>query len=355
VIARDVDGRTKGSGFALMRQGFSFLGGMLAVAMLLTGCQPGPEVVVYAAHDRNLSESVLEAFTVETGIRVRALYDTEANKTTGLVNRLVAERSNPRADVFWNNEVGRTIQLKREGLLAPYRSREAEGRDPRYRDRDGYWTGFAARARVFIINSSEVTGDAWPRTLDDLADPRWRGRTAFANPHFGTTGTHFAALFTLWGEERFRDWLIRLRDNGAVLLPGNAQVRDKVAAGELAFGLTDTDDANGALLDGKPVVMGIPDQEAGDMGVFVIPNTVALIKDGPNPVEGKRLIDFLLSPAVEAMLAAGRGAQIPLRPGVQGPTNVPPLSEMKQLDVDYRELGAHFEAMLGVFRDTWPL
>lgn len=83
------------------------------------------QVVIYTSLDKVFSEPVLEAFEKETGIKVLAVYDSEATKTTGLVNRLIAEKSSPRADVFWNSETGRTIILKQKGVLAKYLSPSA--------------------------------------------------------------------------------------------------------------------------------------------------------------------------------------------------------------------------------------
>ena len=83
------------------------------------------EVVIYTALDRQYSEPILKQFEEATGIEVRPVYDTEAAKTVGLVNRLMAERDRPKCDVFWNNEILRSIQLKREGLTAPYVSPSA--------------------------------------------------------------------------------------------------------------------------------------------------------------------------------------------------------------------------------------
>jgi iron(III) transport system substrate-binding protein len=76
------------------------------------------EVVVYTSLDKVFSQPVLEAFEKQTGIKVLPVYDSEATKTTGLVNRLIAEKDSPQADVFWNSETGRTIVLKRKGVLA---------------------------------------------------------------------------------------------------------------------------------------------------------------------------------------------------------------------------------------------
>lgn len=327
---------------------------ILLIFVFLSGCSKNDQAVtVYVSHDRNLSEPVLEAFADATGIHVNAVYDIEANKTTGLVNRILSEKAYPHADVFWNNEIGRTLQLKQHGVLAPYLSATRHMRHVSYFDAEGYWTGFAARARVFVVNSQHVSRENAPGGLSDLTHPRWRGKVAIGNPHFGTTGTHFAALYVYWGETRFREWIRALRKNGVALLPGNAQVRDKVAMGQYYVGLTDTDDVNGAMLDGKPIYMVIPDQDKNGLGVFIIPNTVALVRGGPNSRNGMRLIDYLLSAEVEARLAKGRGAQIPLQPNVQGPDLLPPLSELQKMQVNYVEIGLLFEQMLQVFEEEW--
>jgi iron(III) transport system substrate-binding protein len=84
------------------------------------------EVVVYTSLDQLFSEPILREFQAQTGVEVKAVYDVEASKTTGLVNRLIAEKDRPRADVFWNSEVGRTLVLKDKGVLERYRSPSAE-------------------------------------------------------------------------------------------------------------------------------------------------------------------------------------------------------------------------------------
>ncbi|MEM7627730.1 MAG: extracellular solute-binding protein [Planctomycetota bacterium] len=281
---------------------------------MLCGCgdapsDEAPEVVVYTALDRVYAEPILLAFEEETGIRVRAKYDAEAAKTTGLINQIIARRDAPECDVLWNNEVVQTEHLATLGLLQPYASPSAERFAPQHRDPDHLWTGFAARARVIIYNTARLRADEVPRSLDAMTDPVWRGRCAIALPFFGTTLTHMAVLHEQWGAERLEGWLQACLDNGVAVAPGNGPVRDLVAAGEVAFGLTDTDDAHGAMVDGKPVAVVVPD--AG-YGPVLIPNSVGLIANAPNPDTGQKLIDYLLSAEVERKLAASRSAQIPL-------------------------------------------
>ncbi len=331
----------------------------LIVIFLVTSCDSKiPQVIIYTSVDRHISEPVFKHFEQTRNIKVKAVYDTEANKTTGLVNRLIAEQHQPRADVFWNSEIGRTLMLKERQVLDIYKAPDAKLRRSNFRDSEHKWTGLAARARVIIVNTKRIQGLDFPAHLDAFTDPVWRGQAAIANPHFGTTGTHFTALYSLWGKKRFNLWLNALKNNQVAILPGNAQVKNKVSTGEYAFGLTDTDDALAALAEGAPVKIIFPDQEhlikeKNDLGTFLIPNTIAMIKNAPHPEAARVFIDFLLAPQTEALLAAGPGGQIPLSPNVQGPANLPPISELKLTPVDYPLLAQNLEAMLASFRAVW--
>lgn len=294
------------------RFGLHFL--LIALALLaLTGCgESGATdnvVVVFTALDRVYSEPILKRFEERTGIKVLAKYDAEASKTTGLVNQIIARKDDPECDVFWNNELVQTRHLAGLGLLEPYDSPSAARFDPAYRDADHRWTGFAARARVFIYNTDLVSPENVPTSLADMADPKWRDQTAIALPFFGTTFTHMIVLRQAWGEQRLEQWLASIKANGVAVAPGNGSVRGLVAAGERAFGLTDTDDAYGAMLDGKPVAVAVPE---ADEGVVLIPNSVAIIAGCRHPEQAKQLIDYLLLAEVERALASARSAQVPL-------------------------------------------
>jgi iron(III) transport system substrate-binding protein len=292
-----------------------FIAPVCLVLLLYTqiGCgertAPANEVVVFTALDRVYSEPILKRFEQQTGIRVLAKYDAEAAKTTGLINQIIARRDDPQCDVLWNNEVVQTQHLAGLGVLEPYESTAASRFGPAFQDPRHRWTGFAARARVFIYNTELVGADEIPTSLADMADPKWQDRSAIAMPFFGTTFTHMSVLRQVWGDDRLIKWLTDIKANGVAIAPGNGSVRDLVASGERALGLTDTDDAHGAMLDGKPVAVVVPD--AGQ-GAVLIPNTVAIIAGCPHPEQARLLIDYLLSAEVERALAEARSAQIPL-------------------------------------------
>jgi iron(III) transport system substrate-binding protein len=270
-------------------------------------------VVVFTALDRIYSEPILKRFEQKTGIRVDPVYDAESAKTTGLINRLLARRDDPECDVLWNNEVVQTESLAQQDVLEPFRSPTAEGIPQTYKDVRGRWTGFAARVRVMVYNTQKMK-TAPAGDLAMFVDPAHFGRGVIALPYYGTTFTHIGVLHRRWGAARLRKWLLEAQRNQTAFAPGNGAACDLVASGERDFGLTDTDDAHSALLQGKPIGVVIPD--AGD-GAILIPNTVGLIRRAPHAEEGKLLIDYLLSAEVERELANGPSAQIPLRIDLQ--------------------------------------
>ena len=135
-----------------------------------------------------------------------------------------------------------------------------------------------------------------------------------AKPLFGTTATHAACLFAAWGDEKAREFFDKLKANEVKILSGNKQVAQAVSSGEIDFGITDTDDAYEEIQAGRPVEIIYPDQGQGQIGTLYIPNTLAVIKGSPHAAEARRLVDYLLSPEVEARLGPG-----PQRPGAAEP------------------------------------
>lgn len=312
-------------------------------ALLAAACNDSrPEVTVYVSLDEMFSRPVLDRFEAESGIRVLAKTDPEASKTVGLVNKLLAMKDRPEADVYWNNEPLRALVLKRAGLLEPISPEAAADIPARFRDPDGRWFGIAARARVILYHTELVKESEAPRSLWDFTRPEWKGRFAIADPLFGSTSTHVAALFATIGVERTRALLAGWKENGAVVVAGNAVARNMVMDGQIAACLTDTDDANEAIELGRPVRMVYPDQDG--IGTLVFPNTILLIRGGPHPELGRKLVEFLATREVEAELARSKSAQIPVREGI--PPHGPEfeLSRIRAMEVDYEKAAGALEA-----------
>ena len=304
-----------------------------AVMVGLTSCSSKQQpVIVYVSEDQVFSEPILRDFERDTGIRVKPVFDTEEAKSTGVLNRLLAEKNNPQADIYWANEPIRAEVLKQENVAAAYQSSSAEGIPARFKDPQGCWTGFSARARVLLVNNSVAEK---PKSINGYVDPKFNGKTVIANPLFGTTTTEIAALFILWGNEKANRFLAAMKRNNVKVATSNGESADFVASGDSAFGLVDSDDAANRIKQGKPVEMIYPDQGDNQLGCFIVPNAVVLIKNGPHPDAAKKLIDYLLSAETERKLAASDAAQIPLHEGVETPPIVRKIENPKTMQTDY--------------------
>lgn len=312
---------------------------------LLARAPDDKRVICYTSADSVYAKVLFAEFTKATGIAVDAVFDTEATKTTGLVQRLLTEHSNPsanRADVWWSSEPFGTIKLARSGVLDEVSAPRAEDHMKRrggngwpasLRAADRTWYGFGSRARVIVYNTRFVAEADVPRTLGQLLRPEFKGRIGIAKPQFGTTRGHFGALVSLFGEERFEKWLAALKAQGVRVLDGNAAVVAAVARGECRIGLTDTDDVYAGQREGWPVAVSWEEDtgpsprplkadgsDAADlpgMGSMLIPNTVALVKGRKNSAAAQELVEFLLSPAAQRSLAQTDSRNTPVDPEVR--------------------------------------
>ena len=281
-----------------------------AIPAFISGCTPAPPaLVVYCAHDSIYAEEVLRKFERRTGIPVAIKFDTEATKSLGLVNLLIAERDHPRCDVFWNNEVLGTMDLQEQDVLTPYRGSGFRRIPPAFKDPAGHWTGFGARLRVFIVNTDKMP--ASPAAITERMESPDLSRVAIAKPLYGTTLTHYSLLWHLWGRDKLQKWHRDVRRRGLIEASGNAQVKNLVAAGTCDLGWTDTDDYFIAQDAGRHVAMA--PLRVGE-ATILIPNSVAIVKGGRQLEAARKLVDFLLSEETELALAASKARQIPLGP-----------------------------------------
>jgi iron(III) transport system substrate-binding protein len=245
-------------------------------------------VVVYCAQDQVYAEPIFREIEQRERVRIRAVYDSEAVKTVGLANRLLAERRRPQCDVYWGNEEMRTRQLAAQQVFT-----ETNG-----------WAAFGFRSRRIVINTNLVSLDSAPRSLLELTNASWKQRVALAYPLFGTTATHFHALRQHWGREAWDNWCRGLAGNQPVLVDGNSVVVKLVGAGQAAVGLTDSDDIAAGQREKLPVM---PLPLDGDS--LLIPNTVGLIRGAPHPALAMKVFLALQEKWVAERLVAEKALE----------------------------------------------
>ncbi len=334
---------------------------LLCLLLLAIGCvrRPENEVVIYAAADREFSTPILDGF--ERGqekITITRQFDVEASKTLGLVKRIESEASKPSCDCFWNNEILHTIRLQKKGLLQSRRWPIPDTWPKSYRASDGSWVGFAARARVILVNKVRLpNADDWPKSVLELADPKWKNRCGMAYPMYGTTATHLAVLSSHsdeipfqadagspTGKLEFERWMEAVSGN-VVVLSGNKQVALAVGRGDLDWCITDTDDAIIEKENGQPVEIVFPDQGVGQFGTLFIPNSLAVLKNSPHPTAAGLLADYLISEKVEARLAMGNGAHFPVWPNATQSSRVSEGKSIRWSEVNFELAAENWDSL----------
>ncbi len=296
---------------------------LVGLAFLLVGCGGGskPYLTVYASQDEVYAEPILRAFSAETGIEVRTLFDSEAVKTVGLANRLLAERGAPQADVFWSNEELRTRQLAAMGVF-----RESKG-----------WVSFGSRTRRLVVNTQLDSLASAAASLDALTNAHWRGKIALAYPMFGSTSTHFQVLRQRWGEARWLDWCKAIQANQPYLVDGNSLVVQLVGRGQAAIGLTDSDDIAAGAREGLPIrALPLTEEMLG------IPNTLGLVRGRSHPEFADQLVAYLQTPSVLKRLIDANALE-------SGDLPLIPVEQAIQWDRLLEELPRSTEALSSVF------
>ncbi len=328
---------------------------LAVTAILLSACDEAPEgardagsiVRVYTSVDETFARQILDEYSRRSGVVVETVFDSEAGKTTGLVQRIRVEKDRPAADVFWSGEVFNTLLLARDGLLAPHAGASDDVLPERFRGADGRWRAVGLRARVLAFDPKRTSEEELPTSMAELAKPEIASRLAIANPLFGTTHGQVAALVALWGEAKTREYLSTLRANGVRIVDGNSAAVREVISGAAKFGLTDTDDVWAAQKTGASLDLRYID--LGDGGTLLIPTSVGVVAGCPHPEVARKLADFLASADVERMLYESDSRNIPVREGLRRElgAELPP-----QTQVPYEHIAEHMGTAAQLVRET---
>lgn len=299
---------------------------VLSCFLYLAGCnnQPQNRVVLYCSVDDVYARPLITELEQTTGLKIDTLYDVEATKTAGLANRIRAEKSRPRGDVFWSSALLQTLLLQREGLLLEYSPPGADDIPAAFKDTRGAWTGVGLRRREIVFNRKLRQQ---PRALADLLRPNLKQQVAISNPQFGTGSDWVAALAVRQGQKPTLDYFRALKKNGVRVVPGNGVVAERVAKGELLAGVTDTDDYL-AQLKNEPAIRVFSPRPPLSINAVEIPGSVAILKGAPHSANAQKLVDAIVTVKFEKQfIAKMKGVE-----SLRGMKNPPPADTQKWAD-----------------------
>jgi len=267
--------------------------------------QEEKRVVLYCPESPDLSSKIGKAFEAETGIAVNVQY----GGTNVIVNRLLAERANPNADVWYGGGgLLSFLYAKREGITTPYtppafKDLPVQTGKVFLRDKDWHFVGAEVFVIGFAYNPKTLSRDEAPKTWEDLLDPRWKGQIQMPNPAASGTAT-LTVLGRMMTEiqkgRSERDawaYFEKLNKNVSLYPESGAAPTRAVAKGDAKIGICFSFMPWGLKARGESVDFIMPDQTP------VIANPVALVKGSKRPENGKRLYDFILSEKGQQILA----------------------------------------------------
>lgn len=300
----------------------------------------GGELVVYTSRNEEFVRPLLEKFTADTGITVEALYADDK-----VVNRLKEEAVSPRADLIIGNDAGALEYLRLQEILAPVgevAGIESIGED--FRADDGSWFGLSARTRGFIYNKDLISEDEMPTSIEDLADPRWKGMFAIARGGNGSMIAHISALRAQWGDARTEEWIRAVKENAGAITDGHGDIRKAVGAGEFPFGLVNNYYFHLQLTEQSDNNVGFiyPDQAEGQMGAFVNAAGVGFVAGGPNPDSARTFAEWVLLPENQREFSAS-SLEVPINPEIEAPASAAPIDSYRVSDMPLSKLGDVWE------------
>jgi iron(III) transport system substrate-binding protein len=325
-------------------------------ALLLAGCGFSTE-----DNGGGGNEPETEGITLYSGRIPAAIgpavnsYEAQANRdvqvryaeTADLAATLVEEGDASPADVFFAQEPGAIAAVAETGLLAKLPKDILDMVPARYRDPEGRWVGVTGRARVIAYNRNVVEESELPPSPFGLTDPKWKDRVGWS-PASSSMQEYVTALRAKYGDDRTKQWLEEMVDNGAVAFPDNVTIRDAIAKGEIDAGLINHYYVAQAIAEegpDYPVSVYFP---PGGLGSLMLLTSVGVLESSDRKPEAFAFVRSLLSPKSQQFFTSS-SKEYPLAKGAKpDPSLDVPIDEIPVSDsslVDLKELQGTIELM----------
>jgi iron(III) transport system substrate-binding protein len=312
--------------------------GTIAVASFLAPlavqAQDSDGILVYNAQHESLTQEWVDGFTKATGIKVTIRNGSDME----FANQIVQEDDGTPADVFLTENSPAMALVDGAGLFEPLDKDILDQVPDAYRPANGSWVGIAARSTVFVYDKTKLKEDQLPKSMDELADPKWKGRWS-ASP----TGADFqaivAAYLQLRGEDATRTWLKAMKEN-AVFYKGNSTCMKAVNAGKV----------EGALIYhyyyfGDQARTGENSQNVAshyfrnqDPGAFVSLSGGGVLSLSKHKKEAMAFLKWITGPEGQAVLKNGSSYEYAVGKGLASNEKLVPLDELQAPKIEPTKL-----------------
>jgi iron(III) transport system substrate-binding protein len=282
------------------------------------------KVVWYTSTPIPQGQKIVGLFEKEYGIKVEMFRSGGSAVLRRFQQELDAGRI--AADVMTTSDPAASAALARKGVFVPFKPKSFDKIPDAAKDKDGRYVAQRLNLMTIYLRTDKVASADEPKTWDDLANPKYKGKLVITDPSFTALQVSVVGMMS---KERGWGFYEKLRQNDIMVVQGNQQSSDMVKRGERAIAVGALDSyAAEERKAGHPIKTLYPSD-----GVFVIPSPTAVIKGGPNPNAAKLFAEFLISDEVQKIFPADGG--FAARSDIPAPAGAPPLSSLKILAVDY--------------------
>jgi iron(III) transport system substrate-binding protein len=302
---------------ALVKTGFALGAGLLVARR--SDAQSGT-LNLYSARHYNTDEALYGNFADLTGIKINRV-DAEPDP---LVQRLKAEGDKSPCDILITTDAGRIERAREMGLLQPVNSAVLAKAVPAHlRDPDNSWFGFSKRARVIFYNKEKVSAADAPKTYEDLAAAKWKGKILIRPSGHIYNQSLVGSILAADGAEKTEAWAKAVAANLARPPRGGDTDQIKgVAAGEAEIAVANTYYYVNLLRSKKPedreiaAKVGVVFPNQANRGTHVNISGGAVAKYAPNKEAAVKFLEYLVSPQAQRYFAEGN-SEYPVVAGVE--------------------------------------
>jgi iron(III) transport system substrate-binding protein len=294
-------------------------------------------ITVYSGQHQQTTQELVTGFEQKTGIHVNVRYDDEDT----FASEIVAEKSHPKADVFYTENSPALSYLQGLGLLAAVDPSTLAVTPSKYNSPQGDWVGVSARVSVLIYNPSLISESQLPTSVLGLADPRYKGKLAFAAGETDFQPIVTSVLHT-YGQARAISWLDGIKANaGSHVYPDNETIADEVNRGAVAFGVVNQYYwyRMGAELGQSNLHSKITYFAPQDPGYVVDVSGAGILKSTKNPKQAQAFLTYLVSSAGQEVIAHSISYEYPIDDGVQTAAPETPYNQLQPNPITIADLG----------------
>ncbi|HLH97628.1 MAG TPA: extracellular solute-binding protein [Xanthobacteraceae bacterium] len=281
------------------------------------------KVVWYTSTPIDEAQRIAQAFRAETGITVE-LFRSGGSQ---ILSRFQQELSAGRiaADVLTHSDPAAARAMAKKGMFVPFKPKNFENIPDAAKAADGAFIGQRLNMMTHYLRSDKVAPADEPRSWDDLTAARFKGKLAMADPSFTSLQVSVIGMIA-----KLHGWSFyeKLRENDAMIVPGNQQVADLLKRGERLIAVGGLDSYAADLKTaGHPIKTLYPSD-----GVFIIPSPTSVVKGSPHPEAAKLFAQFMISDTVQDMFPADGGYSA--RIDIRAPAGSPDLKSLKVIAID---------------------